>query len=251
MSYNCLASFYDSLTENVDYAVRSAYISNFFIRYGITEGILLDLACGTGKIGIAFAQKGYDVIGVDASPDMLCKAQENAAQAGCSSILYLCQRMEDLDLYGTIRGCVCSLDSINHLLHEAAVLAAFQKVALFMEPGGIFVFDVNTVYKHQYVLGNQTFVYEEEDVFLVWQNQYDADTQTVDITLDLFEQDGEAYVRETECFAERAYPIETITGLLEQSGFEVLHIYDELTECPPKEDSQRVYLVARRKEWEN
>lgn len=251
MSYTCLAAYYDSLTEDVDYKVRSAYISNFFFRYGIKDGILLDLACGTGRMGIALAGQGYDVIGVDASPEMLCQAQENAAQSGCTGILFLCQRMEELDLYGTVRGCVCSLDSINHLPDEAAVLRTFQKVSLFMEPGGIFIFDVNTIYKHRAVLGNQTFVYDADQVYLVWQNAYDPLTHTVDITLDFFERTGDAYYRETETFAERAYSQEQLLHLLRDSGFEVLHVLDELTEDAPREESQRLYFIARKLEWEN
>lgn len=246
MSYACFAAYYDSLTEDVDYEVRSAYISNFFIRYGITDGIVLDLACGTGRMSIELANRGYDVIGVDASPDMLCEARENAAEAGHTNILFLCQRMERLDLFGTVRGCVCALDSINHLTRPEDVLSAFQKVSLFMEPGGVFVFDVNTAYKHREILGNQTFALEEEEVYLVWQNAYDPQTDTVEITLDFFERDGEAYFRETETFCERAYTVRTLTKLLEQSGFALLHIYDELTESAPRPDSQRLYFIVRK-----
>lgn len=245
MSYNCFAAYYDSLTENVGYKVRSDYISNFFLRYGVTDGIVLDLACGTGKIGVSLAKKGYDVIGVDASPDMLCEAQANAAEAG-ENLLFLCQKMQDLDLYGTIKGCVCSLDSVNHLVTPEEVLKTFQKVSLFMEKGGIFVFDVNTIYKHKEILGNHTFVYDEEDVYLVWQNVYDPETESVEITLDFFEREDDAYFRETESFTERAYPVELLKQLLEQAGFELLHVFDELSENAPRATSERLYLIARK-----
>lgn len=250
MSYSAFAAYYDNLTKDVDDEVRSGYISNFFRRYGVSDGIVLDLACGTGRMSIALAVKGYDVIGVDASPEMLCAAQENAAAAGRSDLLFLCQRMEELDLFGTIRGCVCTLDSLNHLPDAQAVQATFGRVALFMEPGGIFVFDVNSVYKHREVLGDNTFVMEEEDVFLVWQNVYFSETDSVEITLDFFERDGETYFRETEQFCERAYPAEQLALWLEDSGFEVLHILGELSEEAPAADEQRLYFVARRKQWE-
>ena len=113
-SYDKFAAFYDSLTENVDYKVRSEYISNFFHSNGIDSGIILDLACGTGRLAVLTAKQGYDVIGVDSSEEMLCEAQQNAFDAG-AQILFLNQKMQSLDLYGTINGCYCSLDSINHL----------------------------------------------------------------------------------------------------------------------------------------
>lgn len=246
MSYNIFAKYYDHLTENVDYKVRSDYISNFLTMYGIKDGLLLDLACGTGQMSILFAQKGYDVIGIDASPDMLCKAQGNVAMTGMQPILFLCQQMEQINLYGTIRACICTLDSINHLTSKEAVSATFQRVSLFMEQGGIFVFDVNSLYKHHTILADNTFVYEEEDVFLVWRNAYDAASQAVEINLDFFEKEEGTYYREQEQFTEYAYDTPLLCQLLIKSGFEVLGTYDELRMEEAHETSQRIYFVARK-----
>lgn len=246
MSYSSLAKYYDKLTENVNYKVRGEYISNFLLRNNITDGIMLDLACGTGQMSVFFAEKGYDVIGVDASEEMLSVARENAMISG-NNILFICQEMQELDLYGTVKSCICTMDGINHLLTEQDVLSAFMKVSLFMEKDGIFIFDVNTIHKHKDILGNNAFVYDQEDsVFLVWQNEYYEDTNEVDIILDLFEKDGEHYSRKSEDFTERAYSEEFLSNMLKKSGFDVLGIYDELQENDFNEDSERIYFVARK-----
>lgn len=246
MSYSSLAKYYDKLTENVNSKVRGEYISNFLLRNNISDGIMLDLACGTGQMSVIFAEKGYDVIGVDASEEMLSVARENATEAG-QNILFICQEMQELDLYGTVKCCICTMDSVNHLLSEKDVINAFMKVALFMEQGGIFIFDVNTVHKHKNVLGNNIFVFDqEEDVFLVWQNEYYEDTNEVDIILDLFEKEGEHYSRKSEGFTERAYSAECLSNILQKCGFSVLGIYDELQETDFTEKSERIYFVARK-----
>ena len=245
--YGSFSDFYDILTENVNYPQRAQYIADLLTANGVKGGILLDLACGTGKLSTEMAKRGFEVIGVDASGDMLSIAMNNAYESGVN-ILFLCQTMQQLDLYGTINACVCTLDSINHLTEKADVQAAFDKVSLFTEPGGIFVFDINTPYKHREVLADNTFVYDMDGVYCVWQNTLDKDTDTVQIDLDIFEEieDG-VYERMQESFSERAYEIKEIETMLEKAGFETVNIYDELTVQPPKADSQRVFVIARKK----
>ena len=245
--YGSFSDFYDILTENVNYPQRAQYIADLLTANGVKGGILLDLACGTGKLSTEMAKRGFEVIGVDASGDMLSIAMNNAYESGVN-ILFLCQTMQQLDLYGTINACVCTLDSINHLTEKADVQAAFDKVSLFTEPGGIFVFDINTPYKHREVLADNTFVYDMDGVYCVWQNTLDKDTDTVQIDLDIFEEieDG-VYERMQESFSERAYEIKEIEAMLEKAGFETVNIYDELTVQPPKADSQRVFVIARKK----
>lgn len=246
MSYENFAAYYDLLTENVEYEKRAEYVCGLLSELGVPDGLLLDLACGTGRLSVLLAKRGYEVIGVDQSADMLCEARENAAGSG-AELLLLCQRMEELDLYGTIRSCVCTLDSINHLLSPDAVRNTFQKVSLFLEPGGVFLFDVNTPYKHEAVLGDETFVYDLDEVFAVWRNQYYPETREVGITLDFFEADEECYYRSSEEFRERAYTDEELTAWLLESGFEVLHRFEELSHEPPKADTQRIVYAARKK----
>ncbi len=245
--YGFFSNVYDSLTENVNYAARADYIADLLAENGITGGILLDLACGTGTLSIEMAKKGFEVIGVDASSDMLSAAMNNAYQSE-EEVLFLCQPMQQLDLYGTINAAICTLDSINHLTDPEDVQATFDKVSLFTEAGGIFIFDINTVYKHREILGNNTFVYDLDEVYCVWQNTLDRETDTVQIDLDIFEmlEDG-AYERSQESFCERAYPVGTIKAMLTDAGFETLAVYDELTKDKPKEDSERLFIIARKK----
>ena len=246
--YEAFASVYDALTGNVDYETLGAYLCDLLAANGVGRGILLDLACGTGTLSELFARRGYDVIGVDASEDMLAAAQEKKLEAGFDA-LFLYQRMEELDLFGTIDAAVCTLDSLNHLTNEAAFREALRRVALFMNDGGLFLFDVNTPYKHAQVLASNTFVYDLDEVFCVWQNAYDAETQTTRITLDLFtadEEEPDVYVRETEEFSERAFELDRIAGWLADVRFEVLNILDADTRAPLTETSERALFICKK-----
>ena len=168
MSYNTFASFYDELTDNISYPARAAYFDSIIRRWCPKASILLDLACGTGTLSIELARLGYDVVGTDGSEQMLSEAMQNKARAlygedfereepsdpSIERLLFLCQPMQQLDMYGTIDAAVCALDSLNHITDPAVVQKVFDRVSLFMNPGAVFVFDVNSVYKHREVLGN-------------------------------------------------------------------------------------------------
>lgn len=246
MSYfSDFASVYDEFTGNVSYPERAAYINRLLKNNGITGGILLDLACGTGSLSVLFADMGYDVIGTDSSPDMLSRAME---KNNGRNILYLCQDMRELDLYGTVDCAVCSLDSINHLLTEDDVKAAFENVSLFMRPGGVFVFDVNTEYKHRRILSGNAFVYENDDAFLVWQNSECTDDGIVDISIDIFADSGEdTYYRTCEDFSERAYSVGSLKKLLADTGFDVLSVTGDMSSEPPGDEEERIYITARKR----
>lgn len=244
--YNEFARVYDILTDNVGYDERSTYYLDILKKFGITHGILLDLACGTGSFSVRFAKKGFEVIGIDISPEMLSIAQQNAYESG-SNILFLCQDMRNIDLFGTVDAAVCALDSINHLTDINDVLDTFKAVSLFMNPGGVFVFDTNTVYKHRHILSDNTFVYDCDDVYCVWQNTTDTKTDTVHISLDIFEENEDGtYDRSTEEFNERAYPTELIEELLNKAGFELLAVYDEHNFLPLTDTSQRAVFAAKK-----
>lgn len=204
---------------------------------------MLDLACGTGSFTVELAKKGYEMIGVDISEDMLAQAQSKVWEEELD-VLLLCQDMTKLDLFGTIDAAVCMLDSLNHLDCADDVKKAIAKVGLFMNPNGIFVFDVNTVYKHRCVLANNTFVYDCDDVYCVWQNSLNDD-DSVDINLDIFEYDEDAYIRSGESFTERAYEIDLIKKWLEEAEFEVIDIFDEMTKNPLCDETERAVFVAR------
>lgn len=247
MSYGVFSEFYDALTANVSYDTVSQVLSSLLTRYGKSRGLLLDLACGTGSVSVRLAKKGYEVIGVDLSPEMLSEAQNKAYSAG-QNILFLCQDMTALDLYGTVDAAVCTLDGLCHLPDEESVQAALRKVSLFMNPGGVFLFDVNSVYKHRAVLGNNTFVYDTDDVYCVWQNTLLPDGVTVQMDLDFFEPVSDAgdYVRQSERFTERAYPKETLEAMLKKAGFTVLDVFDGYSGKPAHDTSERLLFAVRK-----
>ena len=238
--YNTLASFYDALTENVQYEARSAYISGFFSRYGVQHGsTVLDLACGTGSLTACLRELGYQMTGVDLSPDMLTLAKQKCPDCDfilCSMTEYIARQKFD--------ACVSALDSVNHLCSMDEVKQCFSAVAASLKPNGMFVFDVNTKYKHNQILANHTFVFDEDDFYLVWDNEA-VDDSTVRILIDVFCYNGKNYDRMSEDFLERAYDLKELQEAL--ADFEILGVFDELTENPPAADSQRLYFVCKRK----
>ena len=245
MSYSDFAYVYDTLMGDVDYKARTEYILNLFEKCGKTPTLLLDLACGTGGFSNEFAKKGVEVIGVDMSEEMLAVARENSASEGVD-VLYLCQRAEELDLYGTVDGAVCCMDSINHITDKKALTKAIGKVSLFLEKDCLFIFDINTEYKHRHILANNTFIIEEEDVYCVWQNSFNEENLTTDISLDFFVAEDDIYIRSSEDFSERAYTKEEISEILKKSGLEVLAVFDDMSFTAPKPDSERVFYIAKK-----
>lgn len=243
--YSCFAEYYDDLTQNVAYRKRADYFCELLRRHGHAPGLTLDLACGTGSLTLELAERGIDVYGIDASPEMLSVAQQKAARAE-RQILFLCQQMQKIDLYGTVDTIFCTLDSINHLTEERDVQQTFDRVSLFLNPGGLFVFDVNTVYKHREILGNHTFVYDLQNIFCVWQNFLYPEQNKVHINLDFFERDGAAYYRRQEDFFERAYSEAEIEGFLTHAGLDLVGHYEDLSFEPPKGDTQRIIYIARK-----
>ena len=217
--------------------------------FGHDMGITLDLACGTGTLTRLLKKRGVDVFGIDYSMEMLSEAMQSASEEGLD-ILFLRQKMQSIDLYGTINTCVCTLDSINHLTKIEDVAKTFDRVGLFMDDDGLFIFDVNTVYKHKNVLADNTFVYENDSVFCVWQNTPEDDNK-VKIDLDFFEEENGVYYRSSESFSERAYTDDEIRKMLTDAGFEVEAVYGDLTLESPKADEQRVIYVARMKKSRN
>ena len=240
--YQLFSQFYDNLTFNVDYSKRADYIQSVLSLYGHDWGLSLDLACGTGSLTVDLKRRGVDIFGIDGSYDMLSQAMDKAYDAGLE-MLFLCQQMEKLDLYGTIDTCICTLDSLNHITEKRKLQQVFDRVALFMNAGGFFLFDVNTVYKHQHILENNTFVYDTGDVYCVWQNSL-RENNIVSIGLDIFEREGETYRRHSEHFKERAYEIGELREMLEKSGFTVRAVYNDMSTDPLSENADRAIFVA-------
>lgn len=245
-AYSDFAFFYDRLVDENDYDIRCEYIVNLLAENSVSKGILLDAACGTGILSEKLGEKGFDIIGVDISEEMLSSALERKAKNSSAS-LYLCQDISQLDLYGTINCAVCTLDSVNHITEPTALKRAFERIGLFMEKGGVFIFDVNTAYKHREVLGNNAFIFDTDEVFCAWQNEYDEKTDDIHVYLDLFApNDDGSYDRYCEDFSEVIYDRDFLESALDEAGFSILAVYDDLTHDELKEDSQRAVYVCKK-----
>lgn len=243
-SYNSFSEYYDELLEDGRYEERCRYILEAAEKFGHPMGKTLDLACGTGTLTLLLRQSGVDVFGVDGSVEMLSEAMQKSLASG-EHILYVCQQMQNLELAGKIDTCVCTLDSLNHLTDEEDVQRAFSGVGKYMTQGGLFIFDVNTVYKHREVLADNAFILENERVFCAWQN-FLRENDIVDISLDFFEEENGVYHRSSEDFSERAYSEEILRGMLENAGFEVLAVCSDLSFDQPKPDDQRIIFIAKK-----
>lgn len=245
MSYEFFASVYDILTENVDYEKTADRIDILFGKEIKEKGCLLDLGCGTGTLSFLLEKKGFDVIGIDKSEDMLSKAFEKKSEIG-SDVLFLCQDLTELDLFGTAASAVCVLDTVNHIESASKICEFFRRVSLFLEMNGLFLLDINTPYKHSEILADNTFVYDADSVYCVWQNSYDKNARRTDIDLDFFIKDGETYFRESESFSEYEYSAENIIEILEQNGFTVLKQFDGYGEKAPNDKTERLLLLAQK-----
>lgn len=244
-SYESFAYFYDDLTGNVNYKELSEYFDTLIKKHSNGGRLLLDLACGTGSLSFELAKKGYDVVSVDASEDMLSEAMNKPHTFGNPT--FLNQTMQELDLFGTIDSAVCCLDSINHLSSEEDVKKAIERVSLFMNEGGVFIFDVNTLYKHQEILGNNTFVYDTDSVYCVWQNAFDEQDGSVNISLDFFEtQEDGSYERYDESFSEYFYDDVFLGKTLYENNFKVLEKYDDFSFNTINDKTQRIVYVCRK-----
>lgn len=242
--YGDFAGVYDRFNKDVNYEARADYLLELFAGCKKRPSLLLDLACGTGDLTLELRRRGIEVIGVDGSPDMLAQARGKDASG---EILWLCQDADQLDLYGTVDGAVCTMDSVNHITDSEVLLEGFRRVSLFLEQGGLFLFDVNTEYKHRVVLGDNTFVLEDGEIYLVWQNSFFDAERLTRMELDLFRRQGEVYRRTKEEIWERYYTDFELKGIIEKSGFTLLGVYGDLTTQPPSPTEERVVYVLQKK----
>ena len=247
MSYSEFADVYDLLQSDVDYPQRTEYLLSLFKKYDRQPTLLLDLACGTGGFSLQFKKRGIDVIGVDISPEMLDVARSRFSDEGQDALL-LCQSAAELDLYGTVDGAVCCLDSLNHIIESDELLESIAKVSLFLEPERLFIFDVNTEYKHKEILSGNTFVCDEEEVYCVWNCSECDDDGIVDISLDFFKRTADGcYKRSSEEFSERAYSVPFLTKTCEEAGLEVLAVLSDMSESEATPFDDRIIFVTRKR----
>ena len=254
--YTAIAGIYDKLNADIDYKKWADFVERCFERYLANRPTLvLDLACGTGSMTCELALRGYDMIGVDGSEDMLSVAYERSEGKG---ILYLLQDMRSFELYGTVGAVVCCLDSINYLLSEEDVKKTFLNVHNYLDPDGLFLFDVNTPYKFEKVYSDNAYILEDEidygdggplsAVFCGWQNQYDRQSGICYFYLSVFEEkENGDYLRSDEHQQERCYTLEAIKELLSESGFEFIGCFADFDFSAPTDTAQRWYIAARAK----
>lgn len=247
-AYGSFAAVYDMFMDNIPYGEWTEYICGLLREYGIEDGLLLELGCGTGSVTQLLAKKGYDMIGVDSSPEMLQIAVEkrDGGGPGVSDILYLLQDMRGFELYGTVRGVICVCDSLNYITDPGDLRQVFSLVNNYLDPGGIFVFDLNTAYKYGEILGDCTIAEDRKEASFIWENEYDPHEKLNVCQLAIFlrEEDGR-YLKREETHCQKAYALEEVKGLLEEAGMEFVAAYDAFTRRPPGRESERIYVIAR------
>ena len=244
-SYEFLAGSYDALTYDVGYEGWADYLEKLFARSGAPVRTVLDLACGTGSLTRALALRGYELIGVDQSEEMLAQAVEKCRGLPGEAPIFLHQPMERLDLYGTVDACVCCLDSVNYVTRPAALERAFERVRLFLEPGGLFVFDINTPEKLA-ALDGQIFLDENEDVYCVWRCEYAPRRRICTYYMDVFRRDGGLWQRGVEIHREYAYTPDELEAMLARAGFSRIRRHGDRRLRPPRPGEGRIFFTARK-----
>ena len=245
-AYEALAGVYDRLTEDVGYERRADYLEKLFRKSRIPVRMVLDLACGTGSMTALLMGRGYEMIAADASPDMLSAAREKTEGRTGIPPVFLNQSMPELDLYGTVDAAVCCLDSLNYLTSPRDVRRTFQRLRLFIAPGGILIFDVLSP-SNLRDLDGQVFLDEREDVYCVWRAEYEKRSHICTYWMDLFTQraDG-AWERSVEEHRERAYTVEELRAWLMEAGFTHIRTYGDCRMSAPREGERRIYFTAVR-----
>lgn len=243
-SYTSFAKVYDTFMDNVPYDEWVKYLHELLKKHNVLEGIILDLGCGTGSVTQKLSELNYDMIGIDYSQEMLQIAMEKTQE---KDILYLEQDMREFELYGTVNAIVSICDSMNYITEEEDFLKVLKLANNYLDPGGVFIFDINTKYKYEEILGENTFAESREDCSFIWDNYYDVEDEINEYQLTLFVQDIEngLYEKMEEVHYQRAYELETIKMLIQKSGLEFVEAFDAFTFNRVNETSERIYIVAR------
>ena len=241
-AYTEFAQEYDRFMDNVPYEAWCEGISKILTEHGISEGLVLDLGCGTGTMTRLLRQKGYDMIGVDASAEMLEIARNHPDEG----ILYLQQDMREFELYGTVAAVVCVCDSLNYLLEEEDLAEVFSLVHNYLDQNGVFIFDMNTIHKYRDLIGDATICENREEGSFIWENYFDEGEMVneYDLTLFIRDEDGR-YSKYEETHYQKAFEISEVLKAVKEAGMELVAVYDAFTREPVKETSDRVYFVVR------
>ena len=244
-AYEALAASYDSLTYDVDYEKIAQFYERLFRRYRLQPETVLDLACGTGSLSLLLAGRGYRVLGADQSEDMLMEASRKAAQMPDNAPYFICQPMQRLRLPQPVDAVVCCLDSVNYLTKPADCARTFARVFQALRPGGVFIFDINTPYKLK-GLDGQVFLDENEDTYCVWRAEFDEKKNICYYGMDLFQREGEVWLRSSEEHAEYAYSPDKLEGYLREACFAKVERFADRKLKAPSETELRIYFAARK-----
>ncbi|WP_173473012.1 class I SAM-dependent DNA methyltransferase [Eubacterium ruminantium] len=250
-TYSKFALVYDNLMDNIPYDEWTSYLKKLLDDYDIKEGIIAELGCGTGNITERLAEYGYDMIGIDNSPEMLDIAMQKGA-ANKSSSLYLCQDMREFELYGTVRAVISLCDSINYITDKDDLVTIMRLVNNYLDPGGLFIFDFNTLHYYRDVVADNTIAEDRDDISFIWDNYFDEDTNINELALSLFVKDKESesddiYKKYSELHLQKAYTLDEIKEAIAASGLEFITAFNAFTSEAPDEDSERIYIIAREK----
>ena len=244
--YQDISYYYDMLNGEADYESLGKFIHSQLIKHGIHTGIIADLGCGTGELSLYFAKIGYDMISVDISENMLSVLQQKISEEMFpSDILLLQQRLENLDLYGTINAAYSTFDTLNHIYPATLFEKTISRVSTFLEVGGIFIFDVNSLYKQKHVLGNQIFSITDEDFLFTWKNTWYEQKKATNISISIDDKENNATF--TETFWEYVYLPEYIENVLQNNQLGILSCIDGETFGPVHQTTQRYLYVAQRR----
>ncbi len=242
--YEGFAYCYDQFMDDIPYDEWADYLHGILRENGVTEGLVLELGCGTGNMTGRMAARGYDMIGLDCSADMLEVAREKCP----AQVLFLQQDMREMELYGTVAAIYCVCDGMNYLLEPQELQTVFVRANNYLESGGVFVFDMKTEYFYREILGNRMIAENREDASFLWENEYHEDTAINEYLLTVYRLEDERagfFSRSDELHFQRAYGIQKIQELIEAAGMEFVAVYQALTDEPPEETAERVYFIAR------
>lgn len=244
-AYTGFASVYDRFMEDVPYEHWRDVILHELKKASVSGGLLLDLGCGTGTLTRMLASEGYDMIGVDSSEEMLMEAREKTAG---TDILYLCQDMRAFELYGTVRAVISTCDTMNYLLTPEDFIQTVRLVNNYLDPGGLFIFDLNTLYKFRELMGNTTIAESGEEASFIWDNFFDEETGRNEYDLTLFlKQENGLFERQVEVHEEQGYALEDVKHFLEAGGMEYVRVFDADTGREPEDTTEKVFFIAREK----
>lgn len=245
--YTNFAKVYDLFMDNVPYDKWVEQIRDILHKENIFDGLICDLGCGTGAITERLANIGYDMIGIDNSYDMLDIAMEKKYASG-NDILYLCQDMREFELYGTVRAIVSGCDSLNYIQDLSGLEEVFSLVNNYLDPGGLFIFDMNTVYKYQNILGENTFSEVRDQAAFIWENTYDDNKRINEYDLNLFiKLENDIYKRFEERHVQRAYTFDEIVSAINSSNMQLEKYLDADTYGDLRENTERILFIAREK----